>query len=284
MVVEKTILNRTEANVSSGRIINMNSYRKSFTGKALSANANERTKTSLQIFCDFDGTVCSDSYDIILEHLADAEWKKYEELWQTGKITGNECLSKQIPLINGDWSDIVKVLEHVTIDPYFKSFVNNCQNTGTPVYIVSAGLDKVIHYLLDREGIKVNGVWASKFFQLNDGTWSAHSPSVQSKEICQSDLGACKCAVLESARSASQSADIRRVVVGDGRSDFCWVKKADIVFAKSGLATYCGEKNIDFIGFTNFLDVQKSLEVRQAYDSVLDKKSINYLSSNFAIA
>jgi 2-hydroxy-3-keto-5-methylthiopentenyl-1-phosphate phosphatase len=50
------------------------------------------------------------------------------------------------------------------------------------------------------------------------------------------------------------------VYVGDGISDRCPVRYADIVFAKRGLLTYCQEQNITFHEFSTFRDVQRRLE------------------------
>lgn len=256
MAVEKIIVDRNQVALARTNVISFvpqMSCIQSVHEEESTKDIEDFSRTQLEVFCDFDGTIADDSYDTILEHLADPQWKIYEELWQTGKITGQEYLSKQIPLIRGSWSDITKVLQTVQIDPFFKSFVTLCRRASIPVYVVSSGLDKVIHYLLEREGIEVDGVWASRFFQLEDNTWSAAEfPHSQSKDFCRLLAGSCKCAVLESCRTANAS---RRIVIGDGRSDFCWVRQADIVFAKSSLAKHCHEENIDFMQFSSFLDI-----------------------------
>src|SRR4029078_12914373 len=50
-----------------------------------------------------------------------------------------------------------------------------------------------------------------------------------------------------------------RVVVGDGRSDFCMSTKADYVIAKGTLADYCRSRGQAHATFTDFDDVTAHL-------------------------
>ena len=55
-----------------------------------------------------------------------------------------------------------------------------------------------------------------------------------------------------SARRWPPSRGSLRVLVGDGRSDFCAAATADLVIAKGALAIYCGNNRIPFEPFTDF--------------------------------
>ena len=50
------------------------------------------------------------------------------------------------------------------------------------------------------------------------------------------------------------------VYVGDGISDRCPVRYADIVFAKKGLIKYCQEQNVTYHEYRHFGDVQQRLD------------------------
>jgi 2-hydroxy-3-keto-5-methylthiopentenyl-1-phosphate phosphatase len=50
------------------------------------------------------------------------------------------------------------------------------------------------------------------------------------------------------------------VYVGDGYSDRCPIRYADIVFAKGQLIKYCQELNITYFEFDHFGDVQLKME------------------------
>src|SRR5271155_2356634 len=108
-----------------------------------------------RIFCDFDGTITTgDTVDILLESLADPAWKDIEAQWEEGEIGSRECMARQIPLIRGGWNAVLEVLNTVQVDKTFSTFVSWCRQQKIPVFVVSDGLDKVIEYLLAREGMR----------------------------------------------------------------------------------------------------------------------------------
>jgi 2-hydroxy-3-keto-5-methylthiopentenyl-1-phosphate phosphatase len=54
------------------------------------------------------------------------------------------------------------------------------------------------------------------------------------------------------------------VLIGDGRSDFCISRRADLVFACSKLAIHCEQNDIPFVPFVGFDTVRRLLEKRHA--------------------
>ncbi len=209
---------------------------------------------TIEVYCDFDGTVTmGDTTDVLLAGLADPSWREIEKLWEAGKIGSRECMKAQVSLMRGGWTAMRAVLDTVSIDPTFASFAQWCRQSGVSLRIVSDGLDKVINYLLVREGIRVDFVWANRLQEAEDGSFSLLFPySIQDK-MCSS--GVCKCKVLDSGTRKTT-----RVVIGDGRSDFCWAGEADILFAKSQLANYCLEKNLAFHQFDDFSAIRNVLQ------------------------
>jgi 2-hydroxy-3-keto-5-methylthiopentenyl-1-phosphate phosphatase len=51
-----------------------------------------------------------------------------------------------------------------------------------------------------------------------------------------------------------------RVLIGDGRSDFCAAQWADLVFARDALREHCAAERIPCIPFESFAAVQAVLE------------------------
>ncbi len=230
--------------------------------------SQDLSNTQLAIFCDFDGTITTtDTTDVLLEELADPEWLAIEERWKRGELDEEQCLSQQIPLIRGGWSAIARVLDTIDVDPNFKPFSQQCRAAGIPLYIASGSLDKTINYFLDREGIHVDAVWASKLSISSNGDLSIECPYAKPKGICRLPVcGACKCALMDAAEPIRDiPTKTCRVVIGDGRSDFCWVQQGDLVFAKPKLAQYCSEQNINYVRFADFTDVHKYLSKYPAF-------------------
>lgn len=217
--------------------------------------APRKSHDRLAVYSDFDGTIALDDVtDLLLERLAAPQWREIEADWQDGKMGSRECMARQIPLIRGGWKAVEEVLAEVRLDPRFHGFSQWCANNGIPLYVVSDGLDRVINFLLKREGISTEGVSANRLNINSDGSMFLTFPSAALTANCTSGL--CKCRVIGPHRTQT-----RRIVIGDGQSDFCWAAFADVVFAKSKLLAYCRSNHIPSVEFDNFGTVH--LELRQ---------------------
>jgi len=215
------------------------------------------------VYCDFDGTIAlEDVTDTILGRLADKEWMEIEADWVRGIITSKECMARQVALIRGGWDSIKTVLDGVRLDPTFAAFASWCSASGIPLRVVSDGLDSVIRYLLWRDEIPVDGIWANHLNGIGDHLFLTFvSPPLG--RACES--GVCKCQVMEK----TSPPGVHRVVIGDGKSDYCWAQRADTVFAKSKLLEFCHERNIQCRSFHDFVSIRHALETMVDGESIL---------------
>jgi len=210
--------------------------------------------TFVEIYCDFDGTITrGDTIDVLLEHLADPSWQQIEKRWVNGEIGSRECMRLQVPLIKGGWKAIETVLDHVQIDPSFPKFATWCRQNGVSLKVVSDGIDKVIHHILRREKIHVDNVWANHLIEHDGGQLELTFPHAPQIASCGSGL--CKCKIL-----SSGSNRYARVVIGDGRSDFCWAADADVVFAKKSLLKHCRETGIKATPYEDFYSIRSAIQ------------------------
>lgn len=217
--------------------------------------AGKPMQYKLQIFCDFDGTITTcDTIDALLSELADPQWEEIEAEWVRGEISSRECMERQVALIRGGWNRVKAFLDTMTISPGVQEFVNWCHLNSIPFMVVSDGLDRVIEYLLAKHEIKADKVYANHLVESAGGDFSMQASARPRLLNCGS--GVCKCQIL-----GSQAYQLIRVVIGDGRSDFCWSKEADLVFAKSKLIEFCSANNIAFNPFEDFGDINAALEV-----------------------
>jgi len=214
--------------------------------------------SSLEVYCDFDGTITrGDTIDVLLEKLADPEWHEIEDRWVKGEIGSRECMALQVPLIRGGWKAILEVLNEVKIDPSFPKFASWCKQNGIALKVVSDGIDRVIHHILKREGIYVTNVWANHLVEDEQENLSLTFPHAPVVLACGSGL--CKCKILENGPKRTM-----KVVIGDGRSDFCWSNDADLVFAKDKLLAYCKQMGINSVAYEDFYLVRSVLEQKIA--------------------
>lgn len=205
--------------------------------------------TRLTILCDFDGTISlADTADVLLAELADPSWEEIEQLWLEGKIGSAECMARQIPLIKGGWPAVAKILDGLQIDPFFKDFVSWCQARNFKITVVSDGMDRVIRYFLQRHKITVDSIIANRLLEDGQGNFQLLPADRPRTPDCQS--GVCKCLVAQQASSLTT-----RVIIGDSKSDFCWARQGDILFAKKKLLQFCQQEAIPHFAYANFADI-----------------------------
>jgi len=207
----------------------------------------------MHVFCDFDGAITrQDSTDLVLETLADPQWRALQTEWEAGRLSGAECMRGQVALIGGTRADLDAVLDTVEVDPGFSEFVDWSEARGLPLSIVSDGVDYFIARILARRGLQRLPVVANRLLG-RPGAWRLEHPPKPVE--CVGGNGVCKCAV------AVSPPDEAMIYVGDGRSDFCVSARADVLFAKGTLAAHARATSKDYLPFDTFHDVTRSLAV-----------------------
>jgi 2-hydroxy-3-keto-5-methylthiopentenyl-1-phosphate phosphatase len=209
----------------------------------------------MQVFCDFDGTISvQDATDFILTRFADPKWEQIEEEWRRGTIGSAQCMQRQVALIRASREQLNAALDEIEIDPSFPAFIRFCHAQKITVTVVSDGVDYFIDRIFARHRLPPLPVIANqlKISGLN-GQTHYHLISPFSEVTCASAAGVCKC------RSVS-GFDGTGVYVGDGRSDFCVANKPDLIFAKGKLAKFCERRDIAFIPYRQFADIEEALK------------------------
>jgi 2-hydroxy-3-keto-5-methylthiopentenyl-1-phosphate phosphatase len=197
-----------------------------------------------RVFVDFDGTIAlEDTTDVILERFALPQWRLVEADWVAGRIGSRECLARQVDLIRARPRDLDAVASEIPLDPHFSDFATLCQVNAIPLTVVSDGLGQVVTAMLARAGIAVP-VLANRLVQLGADRWRLAFP--HATEACRSAAGNCKCGALD------REPGTLRILIGDGRSDFCAARSADVVFAKGALAEHCQANGLVYQVFGNF--------------------------------
>lgn len=207
---------------------------------------------------DFDGTIApTDTVDELLQKFAPG-WEGLERDWVEGRINSQECMSGQIALVRGERAELCDFLESVAIDPSFRAFVDFARTFGE-VVVVSDGLDYPIRHALAKAGIDVP-VFANAL-TFRDRGLAIGFPHRDAG--CRVGSGTCKCAV---SRTADAGRGMPVVLIGDGKSDQCIARIADVVFAKSKLRTICEAEGIPHFPFETFADVIETIRRREERD------------------
>ncbi|MBV9112934.1 MAG: MtnX-like HAD-IB family phosphatase [Hyphomicrobiales bacterium] len=199
-----------------------------------------------QILLDFDGTIAiEDTTDCLLERFAPPSWRDVEDAWEAGLIGSRECLARQIELVRASEEDLERFIADVHIDPGFVPFVEACSAARFQIMVVSDGLDRIVRGVVKRTGLNLP-IAANRLEQLAGDRWKLAFPHASTN--CSSASGNCKCAHASSALLGP------RIVVGDGRSDFCAAGSSDYVFAKGRLRTHCVENGIAHAPIANLTE------------------------------
>ncbi|MCV9941147.1 HAD-IB family phosphatase [Boseaceae bacterium BT-24-1] len=196
---------------------------------------------AFNLFIDFDGTISlGDTTDLILAQFADWQWQVIEAEWVAGCFGSRECLRRQTELIRASPAALDAFAATVEIDAALHAVLAACRVTGTPVTIVSDGFDRVIRNVLARHGIEGIPIVANHLRPVCGDRWELSFPNA----VDGCDGGVCKCDVACNRRRFFAFA-------GDGRSDFCVVGNAAVIFAKAQLADHCRQRGLPFVPFNS---------------------------------
>jgi 2-hydroxy-3-keto-5-methylthiopentenyl-1-phosphate phosphatase len=225
-------------------------------GTPAAARQRLRARSLLRVWADFDGTVARDDVtDAVLRRFAAPEWESIEADWLAGRIDAAACMRRQIALVQASRAELDAFLDGLALDPGFEKFAAWCAEQATPLAVVSDGVDYFARRILSRHGLGEIPVFANRLVPDGAG-WALAQPWAAAG--CRAGSGVCKCAVAGPDDWAHRHF---MVYVGDGRSDRCVAARADLLFAKDGLAAYCLERGFPFRAWTSFDDVRAALEV-----------------------
>ncbi len=220
----------------------------------------------VRVFCDFDGTVAAvDVGNALFRHFAGGIAQEIAGKYIDGTISARECL-----LAEANAAGIVtpgaveQFIETFELDTHFREFKEFCATNNVALTILSDGLDFYIGRILRRHGIEDCTFFANHLDWVGGDGGTRMSVSFPHTDSECLFCGNCK---RNHMLTLSGDDDII-VYVGDGISDRCPVRYADVVFAKKSLIKYCQEANISYYEFTTFQDVQRRL------GGILGKKRI----------
>lgn len=200
------------------------------------------------VLVDFDGTIATvDTTDALLERFALPEWQDIEDEWKAGRIGSRECMVRQVDLIRATPAEMDAFIDSLEIDPGVPAFVADARARGLEISVVSDGLDRTVNAVLARSGVDV-AIRANHLEHLGGDRWRLSFPNA--KTDCKALSGNCKCA------TPNVAAVALRVVVGDGRSDFCVAEQADFVLAKSKLVEHARVRKLPYATFTSFAEAK----------------------------
>ncbi|MGA1793586.1 MAG: MtnX-like HAD-IB family phosphatase [Thermoplasmatota archaeon] len=212
------------------------------------------------VMVDFDGTIADrDASYEILDRYAVGDWFSIEKKAYAYEITILEALKLQAEMVRVSMEEAERFLkEKVSLRGGFIEFANWCRENGIPLEICSDGFDFTIEILLRHWGLE----WIP--YTSNRTVPSEHGTTIEfpyHREACPINAN-CKCSHLERLKGGSDIA----IFIGDGTTDECVSRKADIVFARDKLLEICRREGRECIPWAEWSEVLANVkDIHQSY-------------------
>ena len=162
-------------------------------------------------------------------------------------------MSSQLALVKADNIALESFFRSIELDGSFRHFYAFAKPFAH-IVIASDGLDHAIKVSMQHGNFPELPIFANRL-QFDPQGIKMTFPNRQPD--CAGGNGNCKCAV---ARAQQAFPAEKVVLIGDGKSDACLAKKADVVFAKGSLVQHCLKHDIPFIPFSTFDDVLATIK------------------------
>ena len=211
----------------------------------------------LLIACDFDGTITRrDTLHVIVETFGGpGVWGAIEPDLQSGRLTLEQAMERQFAEVRATPEQVLEaVLREAPVRAGFHELLAWVAERGHRLVVLSSGFRTVIDAILAEAGIEGLTIHS------HEARFSAHGCELvwaDRGERCERCGRPCKRHDLARYRRGE-----RLVYVGDGISDRCAAKAADLVFARDGLAEHLRAEGVPFVPFEDFFEVRAVLEPR----------------------
>ncbi len=215
---------------------------------------------ALKLFVDFDGTIATnDVGDAFFLNFGGPACAQHVEDYRAEKISARECFIREAAAIGRlNIGDAERFLAGQSTDQGFGDFVAFCSARAVPFHILSDGLDFYIHRILANNGLSGLSVFCNRLECSEVGTDGTVAITL-TFPYPDAECSRCACCKRNIMLTLAGDDDIIGYV-GEGYSDRCPARYADVVFAKGELQVFCQKENIPYFLYSSFHDVVNRLD------------------------
>lgn len=206
------------------------------------------------ILCDFDGTVTLEEVSVsLLKRYSGGEWENADRALLDGRTSLRETMAREFGLLRAPRAELEQFVRTIHLRGGFHELAAEARARGAPLVILSEGLDFYIKAFLELHGLKVE-------YRTNHAVFTGNGICVEHPFASMecSYCGTCKKEQLLMFKQAGYST----VYIGDGISDRCPARYADLLLARNGLLDHCREEGIDCVPYEDFFDVLRVIRDR----------------------
>lgn len=223
---------------------------------------------ALKVFVDFDGTITKqDVGNAFFREFGGPVCKGMIEDYRNEKISAHECFRREVAAIGTlSMQRAIAFLRNQPIDESFKALIAFCRTHQVDLHIVSDGLDFYIREILSAHGLTSVSFFANNLALEETGVDGNYALGIS---FPYSDAECTRCACCKRNIMLAYAGE-RDVIafVGEGYSDRCPARYADIVFAKDELQTFCQRENISYFPYNSLADVAYRLDNLRARKNI----------------
>ena len=210
---------------------------------------------ALKVYVDFDGTITRhDVGNVMFRTFGGLVCDTLVARYREGEIGARECfLGEAAAMGRFRVQELNAFLDSQEIDSSFAGLVDFCGSAGIELRILSDGLSYYVERILARHGLAAVPFFANTLTLMD---WNDDGTARAEIAFPHGDAECARCACCKrNIMLASAGDDDVLCLVGEGFSDQCPARYADIVFAKDSLQTYCQRENISYYPYATFDDV-----------------------------
>jgi 2-hydroxy-3-keto-5-methylthiopentenyl-1-phosphate phosphatase len=211
----------------------------------------------LLIACDFDGTITQrDTLHLIVARYGEPGlWEAIEPRLHAGEMTLEQAMQEEFAGVRATPEQVRElVLREAGIRDGFHDFVAWARDRRHRLVVLSSGFRSVIDAVLGTSGLGHLEVASHEAEFTSRGARLVWADRGERCAVCG------RCCKRHDVRV--RRAGERLVLIGDGVSDRCVARMADIVFARAHLARDLEVDGVPFTPFEGFGEVREELEAR----------------------
>ena len=212
---------------------------------------------SIAVLCDFDETAAQENIaHLVLDRFGDGQWRALQQQFQDGTIRAKDYFEWPFTNINASREEMrshVRAMGHLRHG--FVELAHYCRDRAIELAIVTHGLDFYVEALLEQAGLEWLTTYAVQAHFTDDGIQYEYR---HTREGCE-EYGNCKCSIVDYYKANGNQV----FYIGDGISDLCPARRANLVFARSRLLEECQKWGLPHVELRDCTDVIAELEQRQ---------------------
>ena len=209
------------------------------------------------VLVDFDGTLTLRDADFViadalLGEQGRAVYGPLAHAYESLEIGIVEYFDGYLAGLGAGPGDIARCAAEVPVRPGLAELARWCEGAGVDLRLVSEGIDLYIEPVLEACGLSDLEVSCNLASFDGERYQVAPPPDAESCERCLN----CKGVHVRRAQDLGR----RVAVVGNGSSDLCGARLADLVLARDILLEHCEREGIACVAWDSFEDVRAALE------------------------